>query len=373
MKQRLPVTIITGFLGAGKTTLLRHLLCHSRQRLAVMVNEFGTVGLDGDLIRSCGFCDEGELDSRVIELTNGCLCCTVQDEFLPSIELLLKRSEQLDGIIIETSGLALPGPLLQALNWPPVRTRVHVNGVVTVVDGEALCAGSPISNPLALEQQQREDPSLDHITAVNDLFNNQLQLADQVLISRADCITIEELDQICCCLRSSIRPGTPVLPMEQGKIDPLVVLGPQHLSLTEQSSIALSSTSGNSYHLQDHHDSHSHIAVVSSLVRYDGYVEHSEIECLLPDLVCRHQVIRIKGRIWLKDKSLPLQLQMVGPRLNSWFEATSTQSWRPPSGNGVDLVILGLQESAIAELESILANLFNTYQGATALSLSGLD
>ncbi|GCE65355.1 cobalamin biosynthesis protein CobW [cyanobiont of Ornithocercus magnificus] len=372
MKQRLPVTIITGFLGAGKTTLLRYLLCHSHQRLAVMVNEFGTVGLDGDLIRSCGFCDEGELDSRVIELTNGCLCCTVQDEFLPSIELLLKRSEQIDGIVIETSGLALPGPLLQALNWPRVRTRVHVNGVVTVVDGEALCAGSPISNPVALEQQRREDPSLEHITAVNDLFNNQLQLADQVLISRADRITIEELDQVCCCLRSNVRPGTPILSMEQGKIDPLVVLGPQHSSLPERSLITLSSSSSNSY-LQDHHDSHSHIAVVSSLVRYDGYVERSEIERLLPDLVCRHQVIRIKGHIWLKDKPLPLQLQMVGPRLNSWFEATSTQSWRPPSGSGVDLVMLGLQDSAMAELESILGNLFNTCQGATVLSLSGLD
>ena len=182
MTKRLPVTVITGFLGAGKTTVLRHLLINSGQRLAVMVNEFGSVGLDGDLIRSCGFCPEEELDGRLVELNNGCLCCTVQDDFLPTIERLLERADQLDGIVVETSGLALPEPLLQALNWPAIRSRVHVNGVVTLADGAALAEGSPVGDPEALERQRRDDPSLDHLTAVDALFHDQLDAADLSLL-----------------------------------------------------------------------------------------------------------------------------------------------------------------------------------------------
>ena len=358
MSRRLPVTVITGFLGAGKTTVLRHLLTRSGQRLAVMVNEFGSVGLDGDLIRSCGFCPDDEVDGRLVELNNGCLCCTVQDDFLPTMEQLLERADQLDGIVVETSGLALPRPLLQALDWPAIRSRVHVNGVVTLVDGEALAAGSPVADREALEQQRRDDPSLDHITAIDELFRDQLQAADLVLLSRADRLSPSQLDGLQSTLNAQPRPGTALLPVAHGAVDTSVVLGLEHHAgePTDHHSHDHVHDHHGHDHDHDHHD-HSHVEMVSGGLRLEGEFDRAALEQLLPRLVSEHQVLRLKGRVWLPGKTLPLQLQMVGPRLNSWFEAAPTAAWRPGSGAGVDLVVLSLQESATATIEQALQTL----------------
>ena len=137
---KIPVTIVTGFLGAGKTTLIRHVLANARgRRLALVINEFGDVGVDGEILKNCGV--ESCPEDNIVELANGCLCCTVADDFLPAIEGLLSREPRPDHIIIETSGLALPKPLVKAFDWPDIRARLTVDGVIAVVDSAAVADG----------------------------------------------------------------------------------------------------------------------------------------------------------------------------------------------------------------------------------------
>ena len=138
--EKIPVTIVTGFLGSGKTTLIRHLLQNpGGRRLAVLVNEFGTVGVDGEILKACA--DENCPETAILELANGCICCAVADDFIPTVEKLLALPHRPDHILIETSGLALPKPLLKAFDWPAIRSRITVDGVIALADAEAVAAG----------------------------------------------------------------------------------------------------------------------------------------------------------------------------------------------------------------------------------------
>jgi len=335
---RVPVTVVTGFLGAGKTTLLRHLLLHSGQKLAVLVNEFGEVGIDGALLRSCGFCPDDDVDSRLVELANGCLCCTVQDDFLPTMERLLERADNLDGIVVETSGLALPEPLIAALHWPEIRTRIRLHGVVAMVDGEALAAGSVVADPAALEAQRLADPSLDHASAIDELFAEQLEAADLVLMSRADCLGPDAMQAVHQRLKPLLRPGAVVLPVARGNVDAELVLG-----LERRTSNAHSQDPEGHHHDHEHHD-HSHVAIEALALELPGAFGRQALEQQLAHLLRQSAVIRLKGRLWLPGKARPLQIQAVGPRLECWFEpggAPPTDADTPSPG--LELVVLGFQ------------------------------
>jgi cobalamin biosynthesis protein CobW len=331
---KIPVTVVTGFLGAGKTTLIRHLLQHNQgRRIAVLVNEFGEVGIDGDLLRSCQVCDPEEPTPpshlNILELNNGCLCCTVQEEFLPTMQELLKRRDRLDCIVIETSGLALPKPLVQAFRWHELRTHATVDGVVTVVDCEALAAGQLVGDLDALQAQRLADESLEHETPLEELFADQLACADLVLLTKVDCVSPESRAQVENWLRQRIRFGVKLVACTQGAIAPEVLLGfnaavEEHLETRP------------SHH--DHEADHDHDDEVESLpiILDQAFVPEDLIE-RLQSLVQSHEIYRIKGFVAVPHKPMRLVLQGVGDRFSTFYD----RPWQAEEPRQTRLVFIG--------------------------------
>lgn len=330
---KIPVTVVTGFLGSGKTTLVRRLLQNNQgRRIAVLVNEFGEVGIDGELLRSCQICD-GEKDSvanaSIVELANGCLCCTVQEEFLPTMQELLKRRDQIDCIVIETSGLALPKPLVQAFRWPEIRTGATVDGVITVVDGDALGRGQIVGDLEALEAQRLADDSLEHETPIEDLFEDQLACADMVLLTKTDLMAPDSQSKVKRWLQQQVPQGVRIVPCHQGNVNSDLLLG-------FNAAVEDSLHRRPSHH--DHGEDHDHDEAINSIcVEIDQAFDPVVLIERLRQLVQEQEIYRIKGFVAVPDKAMRLVLQGVGQRFDKFYD----RPWESTEARNTRLVFIG--------------------------------
>lgn len=332
--KKLPTTIVTGFLGSGKTTLLRHLLTHADgRRLAVIVNEFGEVGVDGELLRSCTIgCEEEESAAgQLYELSNGCLCCTVQEEFVPVLETLLERRDRIDHIVIETSGLALPKPLVQAFQWPQIRAACTVDAVIALVDGPAVLSGQFAEDPEAVEQQRRDDPNLDHDRPLRELFEDQLSAADMVVISKADQLDAAGIAQVRELVLKHTPAGVKIVTSTQGQLPFDVVLGLERASEDTIDNV-------HTHHDEDHEEGleHSHELFDTIVVRLEP-LERGALLRGLEAVVRDHEVLRAKGFAVVQDKPMRLVVQGVGTRFDSYFDRPWAVDERPMT----ELVFIG--------------------------------
>lgn len=323
---KIPVTVITGFLGAGKTTLIRHLMQNPQgKRLAVLVNEFGTVGVDGDILKSCA--DENCPAENIVELANGCICCTVADDFIPTIEALMAMPVRPDHILIETSGLALPKPLLKAFDWPAIRSRITVDGVVALADAEAVAAGRFAPDEAAVQAQREADDSLDHETPLSEVFEDQIACADIILLSKADLAGEAGLE----AARRVISAETPrpirMIPMSEGVIDPRVILG---LNAAAEDDL----DARPSHH--DGHDDHEHDDFDTVVIDLPEVADPEALQAAIVRLAEEQHILRVKGYVAVAGKPMRMLVQAVGTRIRAQYD----QPWGD-SPRQTRLVVIG--------------------------------
>jgi cobalamin biosynthesis protein CobW len=341
MSAKIPATVVTGFLGAGKTSLIQNLLRTANgKRLALIINEFGDIGVDGEIVKGCRI--EGCEEENVIELANGCICCTVADDFLPTIEALLNRPVPPDHIVIETSGLALPKPLLKAFAWPEVRTRVTVDGVIAVVDGPAVNAGRFAEDPDALAARRTADPSLDHDSPLAELFEDQLACADMVILNKSDLMNADERRAAERTVGEHLRPSVKIVPASYGGIDAATLLG---VDAAAENDLA----SRKSHH--DLEDEHDHDDFESFHLELPELVSPQNLLEKLSATIARHDILRVKGFLAVAGKEMRLVLQGVGGRLQHYYD----RPWQQGEDKTSRLVVIGLKGLDRAAITAALA------------------
>ncbi|CAN7542599.1 cobalamin biosynthesis protein CobW [Neorhizobium sp. LjRoot104] len=338
---RVPCTVVTGFLGAGKTTLIRNLIENLKgKRLAIIVNEFGDVGIDGDVLKGCGI--ESCPEDNIIELANGCICCTVADDFVPAIDQILAMEQRVDHILIETSGLALPKPLVQAFQWPDVKARVTVDAVIAVVDGLALAEGRVADDHEALEAQRQADGSIDHDDPVEEVFEDQVACADMIVLTKSDLLDAAGLATARDRVSAHLPRAVKIVSAANGAIDPAVLIG---LGLAVEDDIENRKT---------HHDDeldHDHDDFDSFVVDLAAVTDAEQLAARISATAEAENVLRIKGFVEVANKPMRLQVQAVGSRVNHYFD----RAWAPGEARASRLVVIGEKGIDRAAIERMLA------------------
>lgn len=337
---KVPCTIVTGFLGAGKTTLVRHVLENAAgRRLAVIVNEFGDVGIDGEILRNCGV--ESCPEDAIVELANGCICCTVADDFVPALKMLLDRPLPPEHIVIETSGLALPKPLVKAFNWPEIASRVTVDGVVAVVDGAAVAAGRFADDPAAIARQRAQDSSLDHDNPLDEVFEDQILCADLVVLNKTDLMNAEEKRSVIEQIGKALPRAVALVETENGRIPVPVLLG---LGSAAESDLA----SRPSHH--DLEGEHDHEDFDTFVVDLPSFASPKDLADRMIQAAERHDVLRMKGFADIAGKPMRLLVQGVGARIQHQFD----RRWAPDEQRRGRLVVIGEKGFDKAAIQALI-------------------
>jgi len=350
--EKLPVTVITGFLGSGKTTLITQLMKNpGGKRLAVVVNEFGDVGVDGEILKGCAIPDCPA--ENIMELANGCICCTVADDFIPTIEALMALEPRPEHIVIETSGLALPKPLLKAFDWPDIRSKITVDGVIALADAEAVAAGRFASNVAAVDAQRLADESIDHETPLSEVFGDQISCADIVLLTKPDLAGVEGVAQAKQVIEGAAPRSLPILEVAEGAVDPRVILGLE--AAAEDDLDARPSHHEDHHHHHDehhhdghdhhdhhhhhHHDDHGHDAFNSVVIEIDEITDPADLVARIETLATQRNILRVKGYAAVSGKPMRLLVQAVGARVRHQYD----RPWTPEEGRRGRLVVIAEQ------------------------------
>lgn len=322
---KLPVTVITGFLGAGKTTLIRHLIQNPQgKRLAVVVNEFGDVGVDGEILKSCAIPDCPA--ENIMELSDGCICCTVADDFIPTIEALMALEPRPDHILIETSGLALPKPLLKAFDWPDIRSKITVDGVIALADAEAVADGRFAPNVAAVDAQREADDSLDHETPLSEVFEDQISCADIILLTKTDLAGADGIAKARAAIEAESPRPIPIVEISEGVVDPRVILG---LAAAAEDDM----DARPSHH--DGHDDHEHDDFESIVVDIPEIADPADLVARIEAMAKDQNILRVKGYAAVKGKPMRLLVQAVGARVRQQYD----QPWGTTERRGRLVVI----------------------------------
>ena len=340
MFAKVPVTIVTGFLGSGKTTLIRHILENAGgRRLALIINEFGDVGVDGEILKSCGV--EACPEDNIIELANGCICCTVADDFAPAVSALLKREPRPEHIVIETSGLALPKPLVKAFDWPELRAKLTVDGVIAVVDAAAVADGRFADDPVKVAAQRAADPSLDHENPLEEVYEDQLLCADMVVLNKADLVSPERLAELRAQIAAEIPRAVKVVSTREGRIEADVLLG---LRAAAEDDLA---------RRPSHHDAeegHDHDDFDSFVVDIPPVADPEALIARIAETSRVHDILRVKGYLDVAGKPMRLLVQGVGQRIRRDFD----RPWAPGEARRGRLVVIGEKGIDRGAIETML-------------------